>query len=143
MFRRDGRRETGEGVSTEVQAPDRKKDCDQRIESPLSRTLRATPTEELVPFPLPQAEGDKNRLLKVDSEAFASEQRNCTGLKPCWEKEREGKGEFVKKGDLLFRKNKDHFGNVNLQLVIKADLRNEILALCHESTSAHLGVTKA
>ncbi|GBL79282.1 hypothetical protein AVEN_92497-1 [Araneus ventricosus] len=82
--------------------------------------------EELVPFPLPQAEGDTNRLLKVDSEAFASEQRNCTVLKPCWEKEREGKGEFVKKGDLLFRKNKDHFGNVNLQLVIPADLRNEI-----------------
>ncbi|GBN66471.1 Retrovirus-related Pol polyprotein from transposon 412, partial [Araneus ventricosus] len=98
--------------------------------------------EELVPFPLPQAEGDTNRLLKVDSEAFASEQRNCTGLKPCWEKEREGKGEFVKKGDLLFRKNKDHFGNEYLQLVIPADLRNEILALCHESTSAHLGVTK-
>ncbi|GBL83932.1 Uncharacterized protein K02A2.6, partial [Araneus ventricosus] len=69
-------------------------------------------------------------------------QRNCTGLKPCWEKEREGKGEFVKKGDLLFRKNKDHFGNANLQLVIPADLRNEILELCHESTSAHLSVTK-
>ncbi|GBM97599.1 Retrovirus-related Pol polyprotein from transposon 412 [Araneus ventricosus] len=98
--------------------------------------------EELVPFPLPQAEGDTNRLLKVDSEAFASEQRNCTGLKPCWEKEREGKDEFVKKGDLLFRRNKDRFGNVNLQLVIPADLRNEIFALCHESTSAHLGVTK-
>ncbi|GBO29430.1 hypothetical protein AVEN_113600-1 [Araneus ventricosus] len=32
--------------------------------------------EELVPFPLPQAEGDTNSLLKVDSEAFASEQRN-------------------------------------------------------------------
>ncbi|GBN26224.1 Uncharacterized protein K02A2.6 [Araneus ventricosus] len=78
----------------------------------------------------------------VDSEAFASEQRNCTSLKSCWEKEREGKGEFVKKGDLLFRKNKDHFGNANLQLVIPADLRKEILALCHESTSAHLGVTK-
>ncbi|GBM51274.1 Uncharacterized protein K02A2.6 [Araneus ventricosus] len=101
-----------------------------------------TRTEELVPFPLPQAEGDTNRLLKVDSEAFASKQRNCTGLKPCWEREREGKGEFVKKGDLLSRKNKDHFGNANLQLVIPADLRKEILALCHESTSAHLGVTK-
>ncbi|GBL73612.1 hypothetical protein AVEN_158481-1 [Araneus ventricosus] len=98
--------------------------------------------EELVPFSLTQAEGDTNSLLKVDSEAFASEQRNCTSLKPCWEKEREGKGEFVKKGDLLFRKNKDHFGNANLQLVIPADLRNEILALCHESTSARLGVTK-
>ncbi|GBM63405.1 hypothetical protein AVEN_82259-1 [Araneus ventricosus] len=98
--------------------------------------------EELVPFPLPHAEGDTNSLLKVDSEAFRSEQRNCTSLKPCWEKERGGKGEFVKNGDLLFRKNKDHFGNANLQLVIPADLRDEILALCHESTSARLGMTK-
>ncbi|GBL85575.1 hypothetical protein AVEN_34723-1 [Araneus ventricosus] len=113
---------------------------EQRKTSNLNAVV--TRTEELVPFPLPQAEGDTNRLLKVDSEAFGSEQRNCTGLKPCWEKEGEGKGEFVKKGDLLCRKNKDHFGNVRLQLVIPADLRNEILALCHESTYAHLGVTK-
>ncbi|GBL79676.1 hypothetical protein AVEN_114291-1 [Araneus ventricosus] len=60
--------------------------------------------EELVPFPLPQAEGDTNSLLKVDSDPFASEQRNCTSLKPCWEKEREGKGEFERREICCFGK---------------------------------------
>ncbi|GBM38884.1 hypothetical protein AVEN_49748-1 [Araneus ventricosus] len=98
--------------------------------------------EELAPLKLSQAEGDTNSVLKINSETFISKQKNCTSLKSCWEKERGLKGEFLKEGDLLFRKNKNHFGNVNLQLVIPSDLRNEILALCHESTSAHLFVTK-
>ncbi|GBM90934.1 hypothetical protein AVEN_104080-1 [Araneus ventricosus] len=49
--------------------------------------------EELVPLPLPQAEGDTLSLLKASSEAFASEQNNCTSLKSSWEKEKEGKSE--------------------------------------------------
>ncbi|GBO43515.1 hypothetical protein AVEN_160694-1 [Araneus ventricosus] len=37
--------------------------------------------EELVPLPLPQAEGDTMSLLKFSSETVASEQNNCTSLK--------------------------------------------------------------
>ncbi|GBL55027.1 hypothetical protein AVEN_50192-1 [Araneus ventricosus] len=50
--------------------------------------------EELVPLPLPQAEGDTLSLLKVSSGTFASEQNNCTSLKSSWEREKEGKSEI-------------------------------------------------
>ncbi|GBN57268.1 hypothetical protein AVEN_257600-1 [Araneus ventricosus] len=50
--------------------------------------------EELVPLPLPQAVGDTLSLLKVSSEAFASEQNNCTSLNSSWEKEKAGKSKI-------------------------------------------------
>ncbi|GBN01224.1 hypothetical protein AVEN_149562-1 [Araneus ventricosus] len=50
--------------------------------------------EELVPLPLPQAEGDTLSLLKVSSETFASKQNNCTSLNSSWEKEKAEKSKI-------------------------------------------------
>ncbi|GBM74927.1 hypothetical protein AVEN_173346-1 [Araneus ventricosus] len=54
--------------------------------------------EELAPLLLPQAEGDTTSLLKVNSETFASDQRNCTSLKPCCEQERDKQFELKRQG---------------------------------------------
>ncbi|GBL94043.1 Retrovirus-related Pol polyprotein from transposon 412 [Araneus ventricosus] len=82
-------------------------------------------------------------LLRVNREEFKAAQASDKSLLGCWEKGRKSNNvEFEIENEILFRKVKDHRGEIRKQVVVPSKLRVEILKLCHEGVASHLGTTK-
>ncbi|GBM58814.1 Retrovirus-related Pol polyprotein from transposon 412 [Araneus ventricosus] len=98
--------------------------------------------DELTVMNLPPAEKEDRELVGISSNELQKAQRDCTALQACvLQAERENTDYQIKEGT-LFRKSKDNFGNVSLQVVIPKVYRDKILAFCHEGKSSHLGVRR-
>ncbi|GBN84419.1 hypothetical protein AVEN_145253-1 [Araneus ventricosus] len=98
--------------------------------------------EDLTPLSLPPAVKEDGKLVEVSGDELRKAQRGCSTLKACFLQAEKENSEYRVEGDILFRKSKDHFGSISLQVVIPKVYRDKILALCHEGTSSHLGVRK-
>ncbi|GBM12259.1 hypothetical protein AVEN_155264-1 [Araneus ventricosus] len=98
--------------------------------------------EDLIPLNLPSEDKCDRELVGISSDELQKAQRDCSTLQAyVLQAEKENSVYQMEEGT-LFRRSKDHFGNVSLQVVIPMVYRNKILALCHEGTSSHLGVRK-
>lgn len=84
-------------------------------------------------------------LIKVESEDFIRAQRNDGEIMPLIEEIEDGKElkdfELIK-GKLLAKRKEDKSGVERKLLLIPKEFRSEMLKLCHEGTSGHLGATK-
>ncbi|XP_055951586.1 uncharacterized protein LOC129987653 [Argiope bruennichi] len=100
-------------------------------------------TEESLP-PIEIGEGAEDLFtpFKITQEEFSKAQMDCGTLEECRERVNKGHEGFKKEKGLFFRVTKDHLGNPRSQLIVPKKFRPAILEMCHESTSAHLGVTK-
>ncbi|GBN53001.1 hypothetical protein AVEN_175094-1 [Araneus ventricosus] len=108
----------------------------------LAREPEAIVTEDRNLLISPPAEKIVGRLVEVRGEELREAQRGCSTFQACFLQAERGNSDFRVEGEMLFRKSKDHFGNVSLQVVIPKVYRDKLLALCHEGTSSHLGVRK-
>ncbi|GBN57347.1 hypothetical protein AVEN_247313-1 [Araneus ventricosus] len=99
-------------------------------------------TVDSTPLNLPPADKEEGKLVEVSSDELWRAKRDCPTLQACFLQEEKENSEYRKEREILFRKSKDHFGSVSLQMVIPKVYRDKILALCHEGTSSHLGVRR-
>ncbi|GBM40215.1 Retrovirus-related Pol polyprotein from transposon 412 [Araneus ventricosus] len=102
----------------------------------------AVVTEDSTPMSLPPEDKEYGTLVEVSGDELWKAQRDCPTLQACFLQAEKENSEYQIEGEILFRKSKDHFGSVNLQVVIPKVYRDKILALRHEGTSSHLGVRK-
>ncbi|GBL73354.1 Retrovirus-related Pol polyprotein from transposon 412 [Araneus ventricosus] len=97
---------------------------------------------DATPLSLPPAVREDGRLVEIKKGELQNAQKGCSTLQTCFRQAERGISDFRLKEGTLFRESKDHYGNINLQVVIPEVYRDKILALCHEGTSSHLGVRK-
>ncbi|MDW0176561.1 MAG: RNase H-like domain-containing protein, partial [Nitrososphaeraceae archaeon] len=102
-------------------------------------------------FELPKVnvEEDALSLLQVNSEEFSDAQKESNDLKPLFNLvNRSSMIEdpmnecFIIKNKLLVKRKIDKTGLEKYLLVVPEKFRERLKVLCHEDTSAHLGVTK-
>ncbi|KAF8768442.1 Retrovirus-related Pol polyprotein like [Argiope bruennichi] len=98
--------------------------------------------ESLPPIEIGEGAEDLFTPFKITQEEFSKAQMDCGTLEECRERVNKGHEGFKKEKGLFFRVTKDHLGNPRSQLIVPKKFRPAILEMCHESTSAHLGVTK-
>ncbi|XP_037559922.1 uncharacterized protein LOC119436950 [Dermacentor silvarum] len=89
-----------------------------------------------------------DRLLRVDRESLAAEQKNDTSLAKLHVTAKEGIARrnvtIHEKGGLLYRHYRDRKGRILDLLVVPTKYREDLLGLCHgNGWSGHLGINKS
>ncbi|GFU32912.1 retrovirus-related Pol polyprotein from transposon 412 [Trichonephila clavipes] len=86
-------------------------------------------------------------LLRVTRENLINAQKNSEEIKPLYEQAASQvqvtNQVYSLKKELLVKNREDKLGNVVKLIVVPEGLRDRIKSLCHEGTSAHLGITKS
>lgn len=99
-------------------------------------------------LPLADLQSPEFDLLKISPEIFKRAQTECIETQELLKRvEDVSSGEenknYVMINGLLSKIQLDHMGEKRKLLVVPKPFRKRILALCHEGTSAHVGVTKS
>ncbi|GFW58481.1 retrovirus-related Pol polyprotein from transposon 412 [Trichonephila clavipes] len=86
-------------------------------------------------------------LLRVTRENLINAQKNSEEIKPLYEQAASQvqvtNQVYSLEKELLVKNREDKLGNVVKLIVVLERLRDPIKSLCHEGTSAHLGITKS
>ncbi|GFX64104.1 retrovirus-related Pol polyprotein from transposon 17.6 [Trichonephila clavipes] len=86
-------------------------------------------------------------LLRVTRENLINAQKNSEEIKPLYEQAASQvqvtNQVYSLEKELLVKNREDKLGNVVKLIVVPEGLRDPIKSLCHEGTSAHLGITKS
>ncbi|GFU99548.1 retrovirus-related Pol polyprotein from transposon 412 [Trichonephila clavipes] len=86
-------------------------------------------------------------LLRVTRENLIDAQKNSEEIKPLYEQAASQvqvtNQVYSLEKELLVKNREDKLGNVVKLIVVPEGLRDPIKSLCHEGTSAHLGITKS
>ncbi|GFW29274.1 retrovirus-related Pol polyprotein from transposon 297 [Trichonephila clavipes] len=86
-------------------------------------------------------------LLRVTRENLINAQKNSEEIKSLYEQAASQvqvtNQVYSLEKELLVKNRKDKLGNVVKLIVVSEELRDPIKSLCHEGTSAHLGITKS
>ncbi|GFV55461.1 retrovirus-related Pol polyprotein from transposon 297 [Trichonephila clavipes] len=86
-------------------------------------------------------------LLRVPRENLINAQKNSEEIKPLYEQAASQvqvtNQVYSLEKELLVKNREDKLGNVVKLIVVPEGLRDPIKSLCHEGTSAHLGITKS
>ncbi|GFS64569.1 retrovirus-related Pol polyprotein from transposon 297 [Trichonephila clavipes] len=86
-------------------------------------------------------------LLRVTRENLINAQKNSEEIKPLYEQAASQvqvtNQVYSLEKELLVKNREDKSGNVVKLIVVPEGLRDPIKSLCHEGTSAHLGITKS
>ncbi|GFT39368.1 retrovirus-related Pol polyprotein from transposon 412 [Trichonephila clavipes] len=86
-------------------------------------------------------------LLRVTRENLIDAQKNSEEIKPLYEQAasqvQATNQVYSLEKELLVKNREDKLGNVVKLIVVPEGLRDPIKSLCHEGTSAHLGITKS
>ncbi|GFX99150.1 retrovirus-related Pol polyprotein from transposon 17.6 [Trichonephila clavipes] len=86
-------------------------------------------------------------LLRVTRENLINAQKNSEEIKPLYEQAASQvqvtNQVYSLEKELLVKNREDKLGNVVKLIVVPEGLRDPITSLCHEGTSAHLGITKS
>ncbi|GFY14838.1 retrovirus-related Pol polyprotein from transposon 412 [Trichonephila clavipes] len=86
-------------------------------------------------------------LLRVTRENLINAQKNSEEIKPLYEQAASQvqvtNQVYSLEKELLVKNREDKLGNVVKLIVVPEELRDPIKSLCHEGTSAHLGITKS
>ncbi|GFX35918.1 retrovirus-related Pol polyprotein from transposon 297 [Trichonephila clavipes] len=86
-------------------------------------------------------------LLRVTRENLINAQKNSEEIKPLYEQAASQvqvtNQVYSLEKELLVKNREDKLGNVVKLIVVPEGLRDPIKSLCHEVTSAHLGITKS
>ncbi|GFT56446.1 retrovirus-related Pol polyprotein from transposon 17.6 [Trichonephila clavipes] len=86
-------------------------------------------------------------LLRVTQENLINAQKNSEEIKPLYEQAASQvqvtNQVYSLEKELLVKNREDKLGNVVKLIVVPEGLRDPIKSLCHEGTSAHLGITKS
>ncbi|GFV25487.1 retrovirus-related Pol polyprotein from transposon 412 [Trichonephila clavipes] len=86
-------------------------------------------------------------LLRVTRENLINVQKNSEEIKPLYEQAASQvqvtNQVYSLEKELLVKNREDKLGNVVKLIVVPEGLRDPIKSLCHEGTSAHLGITKS
>ncbi|GFX96401.1 retrovirus-related Pol polyprotein from transposon 412 [Trichonephila clavipes] len=86
-------------------------------------------------------------LLRVTRENLINAQKNSEEIKPLYEQAASPvqvtNQVYSLEKELLVKNREDKLGNVVKLIVVPEGLRDPIKSLCHEGTSAHLGITKS
>ena len=113
------------------------------LSSPKGEEMNATIDEKKDDILGALEENEKVPLAKIKSEEFEMEQRNCISLSEIW-KMAEGVNnrEFEVRKDRLICISHSKKGDEVIQLLIPKKFRKDILKLCHDEISDHLGVQR-
>ncbi|GFU95356.1 retrovirus-related Pol polyprotein from transposon 17.6 [Trichonephila clavipes] len=86
-------------------------------------------------------------LLRVTRENLINAQKNSEEIKSLYEQAASQvqvtNQVYLLEKELLVKNREDKLGNVVKLIVVPEELRDPIKSLCHEGTSAHLGITKS
>ncbi|GFS51123.1 retrovirus-related Pol polyprotein from transposon 297 [Trichonephila clavipes] len=86
-------------------------------------------------------------LLRVTRENLINAQKNSEEIKPLYEQAASQvqvtNQVYSLEKELLVKNREDKLGNILKLIVVPEGLRDPIKSLCHEATSAHLGITKS
>lgn len=99
--------------------------------------------EDILPEVEPEFFGSD--LIKVSPNEFKEAQKRSEDLKPLFELARQPsakENKYVLHNDMLFYQKKDKDGTERRLLVVPEQFREALKKLCHEGTTAHLGVSK-
>ncbi|KAF8778761.1 Gypsy retrotransposon integrase-like protein 1 [Argiope bruennichi] len=135
VHKRGGENAKGDGKARRIERRDRRK-------NEIEPEMQLREERSLPPHEIGEGAEDLFTPFKITQEEFSKAQMDCGTLEECRERVNKGHEGFKKEKGLFFRVTKDHLGNPRSQLIVPKKFRPAILEMCHESTSAHLGVTK-
>ncbi|GFY08646.1 retrovirus-related Pol polyprotein from transposon 17.6 [Trichonephila clavipes] len=103
--------------------------------------------EDEILIPALQENVPELALLRVTRENLINAQKNSEEIKPLYEQAASQvqvtNQVYSLEKELLVKNREDKLGNVVKLIVVPEGLRDPIKSLCHEGTSAHLGITKS
>ncbi|GFU02862.1 retrovirus-related Pol polyprotein from transposon 17.6 [Trichonephila clavipes] len=109
--------------------------------------LNAVKQEDEILIPALQEYVPELALLRVTRENLIDAQKNSEEIKPLYEQAASQvqvtNQVYSLEKELLVKNREDKLGNVVKLIVVPEGLRDPIKSLCHEGTSAHLGITKS
>ncbi|GFW64208.1 gypsy retrotransposon integrase-like protein 1 [Trichonephila clavipes] len=103
--------------------------------------------EDEISIPALQEYVPELALLRVTRENLINAQKNSEGIKSLYEQAASQvqvtNQVYSLEKELLVKNSEDKLGNVVKLIVVPEGLHDPIKSLCHEGTSAHLGITKS
>ncbi|GFT34622.1 retrovirus-related Pol polyprotein from transposon 412 [Trichonephila clavipes] len=123
-----------------IDSGDAKKEEDEVI-------IVSSDAEDEILIPALQEYVPELALLRVTRENLINAQKNSEEIKPLYEQAASQvqvtNQVYSLEKELLVKNREDKLGNVVKLIVVPEGLRDPIKSLCHEGTSAHLGITKS
>ncbi|GFX67488.1 retrovirus-related Pol polyprotein from transposon 412 [Trichonephila clavipes] len=123
-----------------IDSGDAKKEEDEVI-------IVSSDAEDEILIPALQEYVPELALLRVTRENLINAQKNSEEIKPLYEQAASQvqvtNQVYSLEEELLVKNREDKLGNVVKLIVVPEGLRDPIKSLCHEGTSAHLGITKS